>query len=373
MPFAIEPYSEKHVDAVKSLNVRLTAGGVGKEFLLPEAADPYDPEAAHKQPVYRKHFVAVENGAVRGGYLIQWQDFWIAGKVRRVGGYQFPLSEGIIDKKYTAVGMLILNHAIRANPLLFTVGMGGLEQPLPRMLKALGWRLRLVPFRFHVHRASRFFRQVNALRTTAARRILMDALAITGAGWAAMRLLELRSTGCGKTSEALQVETVREFSGWADELWERSHDCYHFAAVRNKAALNLLYPVEDSRYIRLKMMRGGEVVGWAIALDSQMRDNKYFGNLRVGTILDCLARPEDAPAVIRAASAALDELGADLTVSNQQHAAWADGLRQAGFLAGPSNYGFGTSKALTALLEPAAERESQIHLTRGDGDGRVNL
>jgi len=368
----IEPYSEKHVAAVKSLNVRLAAGGVGKEFLLPEAADPYDPEAAHKQPVYRKHFVAVENGAVRGGYLIQWQDFWIGGKVRRLGGYQFPLSEGIIDKKYTAVGMLILNHAIRANSLLFTVGMGGLDLPLPRMLKAAGWRLGLVPFRFHANHASRFFRQVSALRTTGARRMLMDALAITGIGWAGMRLLELRSKRAAKNGGPVHVETVREFAGWADEVWERSRDGYHFVAVRNRAALRLLYPLEESRYIRLKMLRGSEVIGWVVALDSQMRGNKHFGDLRVGTILDCLAPTEHAAAVIRAAADALDSMGVDLTVSNQQHGVWLEALEQAGFLAGPSNYGFGTSKALTGLLG-AGERERQIHLTRGDGDGRVNL
>lgn len=373
MPLVVEPYSEKHVPAVKALNVRLAAGGIGKEFLLPEAPDAFDPEAARKLPLYRKHFVAADNGAVRGGYLIQWQDFWIDGEVRRLGGYQFPLSEGIIDKKYTAVGMLILNHALRANPLLFTVGMGGLEQPLPRMLKAAGWRLGLVPFRFHANHASRFFRQINALRTTGTRRVLMDALAITGIGWAGMRLLQSRAKGRGKSCGPLQVETVREFAAWADEVWERSRDCYQFAAVRNRAALNLLYPAEDSRYIRLKVLRGTEVIGWVVALDSQMRGNKHFGDLRVGTILDCLARSENAADVIRAAADSLDSMKVDLTVSNQRHGAWLEALRQAGFLAGPSNYGFGASKALTELLGVGAEREAQIHLTRGDGDGRVNL
>ena len=43
-----------------------------------------------------------------------------------------------------------------------------------------------------------------------------------------------------------------------------------------------------------------------------------------------------------------------------------------GFLAGPSNYLLATSKAMTDLVSPP-DAASRIHLTRGDGDGRIHL
>jgi hypothetical protein len=59
----------------------------------------------------------------------------------------------------------------------------------------------------------------------------------------------------------------------------------------------------------------------------------------------------------------------DLIVSNQLHGAWVSALRGAGFRAGPSNFIFAMSKALTALIPEGAE----VHINRGDGDGPIHL
>ena len=85
--------------------------------------------------------MAVDGNNVHGAYLIQWQDFLVRGERQRLGGYQLPLSEGIVDKRYTHVGALILKTALRNHALLFTTGMGGIDLPHPRMLKGLGWYL----------------------------------------------------------------------------------------------------------------------------------------------------------------------------------------------------------------------------------------
>ena len=121
------------------------------------------------------------------------------------------------------------------------------------------------------------------------------------------------------------------------------------------------------------MKEDGQSVGWAVLLDTQMVDNKYFGNLRVGSIVDCLASPENASGVIRAATKVLEDRGVDLIVSNQSHAAWCAGLRDAGFLLGPSNFPFAASKELTKLIHPVPTSMAQCHFTRGDGDGPIHL
>src|SRR5205085_3455005 len=120
------------------------AGGCD-EFRFPE-----QPEAGQQE------FLVVDGVNVRGGYTLRAQDFSIAGQIRRVAHYRLPLSEGLVDKAYIGVGALMLRHALSQWPLLFALGMGGLDRPLPRMLQALGWSLKPVGFYFKVLNAPSF-------------------------------------------------------------------------------------------------------------------------------------------------------------------------------------------------------------------------
>ncbi len=101
-----------------------------------------------------------------------------------------------------------------------------------------------------------------------------------------------------------------------------------------------------------------------------MRDDGYFGNLTVATVLDCEAETRWAPAVAALAARELERLGADLVITNQLHARWIRVFHASGFLIGPSNYLFAASPSLAAAIGEAAGR---MHVTRGDGDGRVQL
>jgi hypothetical protein len=140
-------------------------------------------------------------------------------------------------------------------------------------------------------------------------------------------------------------------------------------AERASGTLNQMYPASSTRFVRIKV---GEQ-GWAVLLDTQMENHRHFGDLRVGTIADCLARPELASATVLAAARALEERGVDLIVSNQAHRDWVAALRRAGFLPGPSNFVFAASKQLAQTLAPFETVCREIHLNRGDGDGPVNL
>src|SRR5437867_11860573 len=139
------------------------------------------------------------------------------------------------------------------------------------------------------------------------------------------------------------------------------------AAVRDARVLNILYPPDDIRFIRLKILDGRHVAGWAVLLDTVMADDKYFGNMRVGSIVDCLALPEDANSVMAAAARFLENRGVDLLLSNQSHPAWCQGLKMAGFIEGPSTFFFVASLALTELhyeIDPAVR---VLHMPRSDG------
>ena len=141
---------------------------------------------------------------------------------------------------------------------------------------------------------------------------------------------------------------------------------------RDRDTLNILYPSTDARFLRMRVEVSGVTTGWAVLLATDMRAHKYFGDLRVGSIVDCLAVPGHAADVVRGAVQCLSDRDVDLIVSNQMADAWVEGLQSNGFMAGPSTFFFGASKALESLLHADGSLRG-VHLNRGDGDGPINL
>ncbi len=255
-----------------------------------------------------------------------------------------------MDRAYAMLGLRLVRDALAREPRLYAMGMGGWDKPLPQMLKSLKWQMCAVPFHFLVVHPSRFLRNIRPLRTGALRRIVMDVAAFTGAGWVGMKAL-----GMARTPRREAYDLAERFAGWADEVWQRS-----------VATLDTMYPASDQRFLRVRAAGG-----WAVLLDTQMRDHKQFGDLRVGTIVDCLAPAESAGAVLRAAAGLLAERGVDLIISNQLHEAWSRALLDCGFRPGPSNYLLALSPKFAECAGGAPQ--NRFHANRGDGDGPIHL
>ncbi|HEY3053330.1 MAG TPA: hypothetical protein VGK04_08080 [Thermoanaerobaculia bacterium] len=361
MNIRIEPYAPEHVPAVKSFNERWETRA-GSAFRLSER-----PPATPRSALPREEYLALDDGEVRGSFSLKRQQFWINGQTMEIGNCQLPISEGTFNPAYANLGMVLLRHALSLQKRLFCLGMGSRQNRLPRLLSAMGWKLIDIPFLFRVNHPARFMRNIVPLRRTLPRRLAMDAMAASGAGWLGFRALQARIP----ESSSVAVETVSEFESWADALWDRCKSDLSLSAVRTSSVLNLLYA--DPRSIRLKVSRDGVVVGWVVLRDTQMQNHRYFGNLRVATIVDAMAVPDAIPAVVRATSRIAEQRGVDLTISNQGHELWVRSLRHCGFLSGPSNYILAMSPAMAALLEPLATHQSRLHINRGDGDGPLDL
>lgn len=370
MPVRIVAYHEELVGAVKAFNTRLAAGGVVLQF--PESpVSPHLPRAAGRQ-TYEEYFVAEDNGAIRGGYVLKHQPFCVNGWIGPVGNLQLPISEGTIDKAYGRLGTSLFADALRRVPRLYLLGMGGLHEPVVRLLRAMQWPVTPVPFYFRVIHPTVFLREIVYLRTSRLREAVLNALAGSGLGWAAIGLAQaVRRKGRGE--RGVHAEVVDEFGAWCDDLWQRCRDEYVMSAVRDGQNLLVLYPKEHPRYIRLKVSRDGAPIGWAVVLATRMSGHKQLGGMKVGSIVDCLAAGRDAESVARAATEHLEEAGVDLIVSNQSAAIWGRALDRCGYLRGPSNFVFAPSKDLARLLEPLQRTFPRIHLTRGDGEGPTNL
>ena len=358
------------MEAVAEFNRRVRPANV--PFELPETPTPDWLPKAGPGKLYQEIFLAVEEGYVRGAYTFKNQEFLIGGRAVDVGMCRMPVSEGIVNKRYAMVGVKLVDDAMGRQPLLYALGIGSLEAPVTRLILAMGWRVnQTVPFFFKVCNGFRFLREIRHLRATRLRRFLLDAAAYSGLGWAGTRVAGTLGTRNGQ--DAVYAERVKEYEGWADEIWEECRGRYSMLGVRDAVSLNALYPAEDARFIRLKIIEGHYTIGWAVLLDTVMSENKYFGNMRVGSLVDCLATPEKAGRVAAVAARFLEHRGVDMLLSNQSHPAWRRGLKAAGFMQGPSNFYFVTSPQLTKTLNEADPEAVGIHLNRGDGDGPIHL
>jgi hypothetical protein len=363
MPLRFEVYETRHVPAALNFNERMISGGVDPRLLLSRQPFEFNPLL----PLSTESRVVVDGDRIRGGYLLQWRDFWIDGESRRLCAYQTPISEGIIDRKYMGIGPALIRHALSVNPLLYAVGMGGLDRPLPRMLKPLGFAVTTVPFVFLVNRPGRFLRQIEHLRSSPLRRLALDTLRLSGLGWLGARAWQRLHTVRHRI-RSITFEVVDALDEIADRVWAESRDRYSFVGVRNAAMLRLLFSSTDRNFRRIAVSAGGDRVGWAVVLETQMKRNKYFGDMKVGVIADCLARPEHAGAVIQAAADCLSHAGVDITVANFQHAAWLQACLRAGFFQGPSTHCLALSPNLARMA-----RNEGMHVSRGDSDGLVNF
>ena len=155
MALEILPFTADRIAAVRAFNERLGAHGIHAEQRFPETPDPgWMPGM--------ELFVAVEDGAVHGGYILRRQSFQVGEQTVAAAHYRLPLSEGVIDRKYSALGLRLVRDALAREPRLYAMGMGGWDNPLPQMLKRLKWRMTEVPFYFKVVRPGSFLRNIAA-------------------------------------------------------------------------------------------------------------------------------------------------------------------------------------------------------------------
>src|SRR5581483_35563 len=244
MAISIVRYSESHIVAVREFNRRLREGGAPSDYVFSESHIPAWLPKRDESPVYNEFFLALDQGEVRGAFALKHQAFSFAGSLKHLIYLHHPFSEGIVDKRYSQVGAQMLMRIVRDNPLLFALGMGGYDRPLPRMLMALHWKHCLIPFYFRVCNVSKFLREMQVLRTSAPRRLVSDAIAVSGLGSLALKSWQsLR--GWKALNNNYRSDLVGEFDSWADTIWAESAGDFAMAAVRDAETLRVLYPAKN--------------------------------------------------------------------------------------------------------------------------------
>jgi hypothetical protein len=368
----IVPYTPAHRDAVERLNARLAEAG--SEWSFPPRERP---AAAEERPVWTESFVAVDGDDVCGGYILKHQKFFLDGRPADVGSLQLPLSLGEIDSQYANVSVALLFDAIRRSPYLYSLGLGSEETQFARLLTAARWQHIAVPFYFSVKSGNAFARNIRLPAGRARMQTVLRALGSLRLAGLALglraRLRDRSAPASARTGSDARARELAEFDSAVDELFTKVRTSYVVVADRSASALREVYPPDEPRFLRLGIESDGRQLGWALVLDTAMKGDRYFGDMRVGSIADCLAAPEDCLPTIAAADAFLARRGVDIVVSNQFHPRWCEALEGAGYERGPSNFFFYYSEELGNRLSSIADWQHGSHLNRGDGEGPGHL
>jgi len=359
-------------DLVIRFNERIANGGLDYEVPL-DVRLPGEPQDGESAAAFRKLMLVEDGEEMRAGVVLHHSTVFVDGEERPFCWSLLPISEGAIDRAHSMAILILMKSALEHQSFQMAIGVGSMDEDAAQFFVRLRWRNEPVPFLFYPVRPTRLATGLSYLRRRRSTHLAGLAAAYSGGaaifGWGWTRRRRRRTKRL-----AFETTVVPSFDEAADELFGRYRDRYGAVVRRDTAALNVLYPEGDRRYLRLEVRRKGsaEELGWIVAAQKQMDGDRYFGDLNVGTLVDGFGAPDAAPELVAAGLEHLADRGVDVVVANWSHQAWVDASRSAGFLRGPSNFFFFVSPAGSPLLESSCPLQD-IHLTRGDGDGPERL
>ncbi|MDX2031916.1 MAG: hypothetical protein SF339_14670 [Blastocatellia bacterium] len=363
--------------AVDRFNKRLKAGG--REEAIP--LDPSLPGESRYRPegfpLYRRTMIAEDGAEVRAAMMLCRHNVYVHGERREFSWTKLPLSEGIIDLKYSMAIIQIMKKALDEQPFLMGVGAGLPDADGHRFFSKLRWRMEAVPFFFHPINMGRVMRELAYFKASPKLRYGALLGAYSGVGAGASGLLSLRRKAAPLFTRELAgyaAAPVDRFDEWADRIFAEALPDYPVAIRSDATALNIVYPPDDHRYVRLRVREkeSNRDAGWIVVAAKQMEENHYFGNLKVGTLVDGMGRATDVPGLVSAGLNRLAAMGADIVVANFSHAAWTRACRLSGMFPGPSNYSVFVSPKGSPILEETCPLD-RLHIARGHSDGMDNL
>lgn len=358
----VRPYISADREAAVAFAQRIA---LQKSFVIPER----DYDDYHCEPRLLEQQVAIDEDGIHGGVGLRYDPYYIDGEKVTLSYYAYPISEGVVNRRYACVGVQLLQAAQAKCDYLYGIGSGGLSAPLMQLLLRSGFSGVNIPFFFQMIRPARCLRTLPKLQSSPLRRMFARGAAWSGLPWAVVKSAQLwSSVHNGRALGSISYEITDKFGPWIDDLFDRSRGEYRFIASRESDVLEKIYPA-TSNVRRGVVYCDNQRVGWFVAIVPMLNKEKHFGDLKVGLLADVFAAPCHAHAVIASATAYLKRQQVDLLVCNASHAAWKAALRKNGFYPGPSNCPLTISPKLAERVAPFPESLAASHLTRTDGDG----
>ena len=372
--FQFVPLTQNLIRSCGEFNKRLQQAGTDLHFAFTANLDRGE---SPPNPMEVDRFVGVDSdGQVHGAYLLRWQFLWLRGHQFLAASGGCPISEGVIDKRFTMVGVMVLRDAIKRCNDLYFLGAGGRNGDVFRMARHASWQIADVPFLFRVVNGGRFLSNLPQMQKSPGRRLLGRIGRGSGLAQIATGLLTAGSAIRNRGSSSLRrssdvtVEEAATLAGPADELWPRVKSQYMFCVVRDGAHVEPSFPLSRTDLRRLVVRHKGSVVGWAVVMtESLSRVRAYLGDVVPGLIVDAFGDTAYATDIVRAATAYLAAQDVDVVITNSSHRSWVDGYKRSGFIPWRSQFPLLVSQSLGRRIGDLPAVMQQAHMTRGDGDG----
>jgi hypothetical protein len=328
-------------------------------------------------PMEVERYVGVDvDGQVRGAYSLRWQFLWLQGERLLGAHYGYPISEGIIDKRYAIVGVLVLRDAVKRCEYLYLLGAGGRTGNVFRVAQHVGFAIEDVPFLFRVINGGGFLRKLPQMQRALERRVLATIGSATGLAQIATGILHGASAIRHRGSSSLRpplsitVEEVATLAAAADEVWSRVCSQYSFCVVRDGAHVEPSFPLDRTDIHRLVVRHQGSIIGWSVVMrEGLSRLQAYLGDVAAGLIVDAFGDTAYASEIVRAATAYLAAQGVDVVITNTSHEGWVTGYKRAGFIAWRSQFPLIVSHSLARRIGDLHAIMPRTHMSRADADG----
>jgi hypothetical protein len=254
------------------------------------------------------------------------------------------------------------------------------EEAALRVFKGVGWRhLGVIPQYIRVLNARAFVRTFaqrggafltgrSARLWAALSRVAGPVGVLVGAGFAAHAV-----AGALRRHRGAPVTEERAFDPSYTELAERVKAKLGVWVFRDERYLAARYGRRMGAYRLLACRRGGRLLGYAIVKIKQFADDPRMGDIRMGTLVDCVFDPDESAVLdglLRSAVAVCRRERVDVVFCTASLRVLGQRLRRHGFVAMPGTLNAAFHDRTAALADdPPLE---SWHLMRGDSDADAN-
>ena len=312
--------------------------------------DPFD-YYANKELSKNQLWILVEGEEIVGSVFSKLQKYVVEGKLCDVYFIKYPVTLAVVDKNYIHCPIQLILAIRKKFAYSFLLGMGGINSRTAKIFSKFGFLIHDIPFLLKpINYLSLFFNNPYSLRFFP----FFSDLKIP-------KLLRREN------DNGYEVREVDEFSLTA---FDNRYDDASFSLLRNAKLINSQAPHYLEYFKKLSVLFEDFEVAHFTLFVSNCRAHKYFGNLKIGVLLDWVILDENPSVrkIFRELNNYLRSLGVDVIMANVGNSKHILGLKNNRWFSLKSNFAIGLSPKLANCIS-----ESRLLITRLDGDGPINL
>ncbi len=344
-----------HKDMLDDFNKRIDRTGLRFDYNTHQLLKP-------GSKIFQEQIVLVEDEEyIRCAAKIKNQNYLLKGKIINFQDIQIPISESIIDRKYLPSNLFFLKNLSNLSKNMHALGMGGVDEPLPKILNKLGFDLFKVDFFFLPLKISTLYNifinkiNINLLKNFSFIFKPLDSIISLS-----------YKLNCFKNRN-IKIKIFEEFTEQDTLIWEAVKNDFHLIAEKKAENLNIIYSSERFKLTKLRIYDQEEYLGWLVLKITRHERDKYFADEKTCTIVDLCTEPCNYNIFIKTAKRIAFKDNAGVILMNSLNKEFNYFLKKNLFINSNSNFAFASK------LENQHIDLNKSWITRGDGDGPINL